>query len=155
MAPLTAAELTAYEPWLTSYVSGEHMLVGALLLPDGDQQVLGIVFNHGSRGLMAQNLNGAEALCHMGYATFLPVRRGHSGSSGSYWLDRVTASWGSPTMGEQLVAALQDESLDVLAALAFLAAHPRVDAGRLAVVSSLFGWVVSIFAATQAAVRLL
>jgi carboxymethylenebutenolidase len=84
-----------------------------------------------------------------GYAVFAAVRRGHNGNPGAYWRDRVSAPWGSPEMGTQLVHALADETRDVRAAIAWLQAHPHIDPHRVAVVGSSFGGVVTVLAAGE------
>jgi dienelactone hydrolase len=80
---------------------------------------------------------------------FAAVRRGQNGNPGAYWRDRVSAPWGSPEMGPPLVHALEDETLDVRAALAWRHAHPRIDPHRVAVVGSSFGGVVTMLAAGE------
>ena len=72
----------------------------------------------------------------MGYAAFLPVRRGHNDQPGTFWLDRVTAAWGSPEMGDQLVSALRAELRDVMAGVNWVAERPEVDIRRIVMLGS-------------------
>jgi carboxymethylenebutenolidase len=146
MMATTAEDLAPYERWRTSYRSDDRELAGFWLTPPGDEPVPAVVFNHGSNGLLAASLPGVQALVALGYAVFLPVRRGHSGQPGPFWLDRITNPWGSPEMGEQLVAALRDELRDVLAAVRWTVARPEVASGRLALVGSSFGGVLTVLA---------
>ncbi len=82
----------------------------------------------------------------MGYAAFLPVRRGHNDQPGTFWLDRVTAEWGSPEMGDQLVSALRAELRDVMAAVNWVAERPEVDIRRIVMLGSSFGGVLTVLA---------
>lgn len=144
--PATAENLVPYAAWRTSYTSDDRELAGFWLPPEGAGPFPGIVFNHGSDGLLPLSMPGVLALRDLGYATFLPVRRGHNEQPGPFWLDRVPAPWGSPEMGDQLMVALRDELRDVLAAVRWLAAHPLVDAGRLAMMGSSYGGVLTVLA---------
>jgi dienelactone hydrolase len=49
-------------------------------------------------------------------------------------------------MGDQLVAALRAELLDVLAAVAWVAGRPEVDADRVVMLGSSFGGVLTVLA---------
>ena len=77
----------------------------------------------------------------MGYATFLAVRRGHNDQPGTFWLDQVTAPWGSPEMGDQLVSALRAELCDVTAAVAWV-----TDRREVVMLGSSFGGVLTVLA---------
>ncbi len=152
--PATADNLVPYAQWRTSYRSDDCELAGFCLLPDGSGPFPGIVFNHGSDGLLPISMPGVLALRSMGYAVFCPIRRGHNEQPGTFWSDRVTAPWGSPEMGDQLVSALRDELRDVTAAVDWLASHPSVDSRRLAIAGSSFGGVLTVLAlAESSAVR--
>ncbi len=97
-----------FAEWRTEYVSDGRTLAGFFVSREGDGPFPGIVFHHGSNGVMPAAKAGAEALVGMGYAVFLAVRRGHSGNPGPFWDDLVTNPWGSEAMGTQLMAALAD-----------------------------------------------
>lgn len=144
--PATAQNLAPYDQWRTSYLSEGRMLAGFWLLPPGGGPFPAAVFNHGSDGLLPASMPGVLALPDMGYATFLPVRRGHNEQPGLFWLDRVTAPWGSPEMGDQLVLALRAELGDVLAAVDWVAERPEVDARRIVMLGSSFGGVLTVLA---------
>jgi len=143
---VTTHNLAPYEPWRTSYLSDGRELAGFWVVPEGRGPHPAAVFNHGSAGLMPTNMPGIQALRSMGYATFIPVRRGHNEQPGTFWLDRVTADWGSPEMGEQLVAALRDELRDVMAAVDWVGARGEVDGRRVVMVGSSFGAVLTVLA---------
>jgi dienelactone hydrolase len=142
-------ELTAFAEWSTSYRSGGLTLPAFFVTPPGEGPFPAVVFHHGSAGLFAAARVGAEALVDMGYAVMLAVRRGHNGAPGVFWETRVTAPWGSPEMGPQLIDALEDECDDALAALAWTKDHPDVDADRVAMVGSSYGGVMVMLAARR------
>ena len=75
---------------------------GFFVAPDGDGPFPGVVFHHGSAGLMAEAKIGLLELVGMGYAVFAPIRRGHNGNPGPFWETLVTEPWGSAAMGPQL-----------------------------------------------------
>ncbi len=135
-----------FEPFTVTYFSDGYQLRGYLLLPEGPGPFPAILFEHGSSGLLPSNRSGIEALRHMGYAIFVAMRRGHNGNPGPTWLSLVTAAWGSPQMGMQLVQALSDETGDVEAALGWLTAHVQIDRERIAIVGHSFGAVVTVLA---------
>ncbi len=144
--PETMRNLVPYERWRTSYLSDGRELAGFWLLPEGRGPFPAAVFNHGSGGLFPANMPGVQALQSMGYAVFLPIRRGHNGQPGTFWLDRVTAEWGSPEMGDQLVSALRAELRDVTAAVSWVVERPEVDTRRIVMLGSSFGGVLTVLA---------
>jgi carboxymethylenebutenolidase len=139
--------LEAMAPWHTTYTSDGRQLTAFLAVPPGPGPHPGIVFNHGSNGLMAAAEAGIAALVGAGYAVLAPIRRGHNGNPGPCWEDLVPSPWGSPEMGEELLVALGGECDDVLAALDHLRADPRIDPGRLAMLGSSYGGVMVMLAA--------
>jgi len=140
-------ELSFLEPFAVTYPGDGYALRGYLLLPQGQGPFPAIIFQHGSAGLLPSNRPGIEALYHMGYAVFVALRRGHSGNPGSHWLSLVTASWGSPEMGTQLMSALDGETDDVVAALDWLRSQPQIDPEYIAIVGHSFGGAVTVLAA--------
>jgi dienelactone hydrolase len=144
--PATAQNLVPYEQWRTAYPSDGRELAGFWLVPEGAGPFPVAVFNHGSDGLLPASMPGVLALRDMGYATFLGIRRGHNEQPGTFWLDRVTAPWGSPEMGDQLVSALRTELRDVLSGVAWVANRPEVDPHRIVMLGSSFGGVLTVLA---------
>jgi dienelactone hydrolase len=144
--PATAQNLAPYEKWRTSYLGDGRELAGFWLLPEGEGPFPAAVFNHGSDGLLPASMPGVLALRDMGYAAFLPIRRGHNEQPGTFWLEQVTAPWGSPEMGDQLVAALHAELRDVRAAVDWVARRPEVDTQRIVMAGSSFGGVLTVLA---------
>ena len=130
--PATVRNLAPYEQWRTSYLS-DGRGVGRLLAA---YQRVRVHFRRlystvDSDGLLPMSMPGVQALQSMGYAVFLPIRRGHNDQPGTFWLDRVTATWGGPEMGDQLVSALRAELRDVMAGVNWVAEHPDVDIRRV------------------------
>ena len=86
--------LKGFSEWRTEYVSDGRTLTGFFVAPDGDGPFPGVVFHHGSNGLMAEAKFGLLELVGMGYAVFAPIRRGHNGNPGPFWEDLVTETGG-------------------------------------------------------------
>jgi carboxymethylenebutenolidase len=147
--PASGQNLTPYARWRTSYLSDGRELAGFWLLPEGSGPFPAAVFNHGSDGLLPASMPGIQALLGMGYATFIPIRRGHNDQPGTYWLDHVTAPWGSPEMGDQLVSALQAELRDVLNAVDWVAGRPETDRQAIVMLGSSFGGVLTVLALAE------
>ena len=140
-------ELAVFADWATTYQSDGRALQGFFVAPGGPGPFPGIVFHHGSGGLLPAAKPGIETLVAMGYAVFVAIRRGHNRNPGPFWESLVTAPWGSPEMGPQLVAALAGECDDAVAALEWLRAHPQVDPDRVAMIGSSYGGVMVMLAA--------
>jgi dienelactone hydrolase len=144
-------------PGRLAFRSGEHELAGYLYTPPGPGPFPCLVTNHGST--IQQGTADicrpamAAVLLAWGYASFLPHRRGYGDSPGPAWRSEVTAEFGTPEYDRALAARLDRESDDVVAALVFLEARPEIDAGRLGVMGSSFGGVVSLLAAAKAGTR--
>jgi len=149
--PSFDADLSTFADCLTAYESQGRTLPGAFVTPAGDGPFPGIVFHHGSAGLMAAARTSIEMLVGSGFAVFAPIRRGHNGSDGPFWQTLVTHPWGSAEMGPQLVEALDSESDDAIAALEWMRAHPRVDSDRIVIAGSSFGGVMVMLLAGRGA----
>jgi len=140
-------------PRVVGFPSGSLPLTGYLYTPPGPGPFPCLVTNHGSsihQGTTDICRPGmAGLLMRWGYASFLPHRRGYGNSPGPAWRQEVTAEFGSPQYDIQLSERLDQESLDVLAALDVLADHPDIDARRIGVLGSSFGGTVSLLAAAR------
>ena len=143
--------LDALARWQTSYVSAGRELDAFFLAPEGPGPHPGIVFHHGSGGLLAGAEGGISALVDAGYAVLAPIRRGHNGNPGPFWESLVPSPWGCPAMGDELVVALDGECDDALAALDHMRGDPLVDADRVAMLGSSFGGVMVLLAAGRGA----
>jgi carboxymethylenebutenolidase len=144
-------ELACFDAWRTKYVSDGRTLDGFFVAPERDGPFPGVLFHHGSGGLLPGAKGGVLALVGMGYAVFLPIRRGHNGNPGPFWETLITDPWGSEAMGPQLVAALNGECDDALAALQWFKQHPKVIPQRVSMIGSSYGGVMVMLAAGRRA----
>ena len=128
-------------------------LAGFLFRPPGKGPFPLMVTNHGSS--IAQ---GTQDLCRpsvaallmsWGVASFLPHRRGYGNSPGTPWREDVSADYGSDEYDAQLAARLDAESDDVVAARAWVAKQPGIDADHIGVMGSSFGGTNTLFAAAK------
>jgi carboxymethylenebutenolidase len=140
-----------YAPFAVTYPSGELQLGGYLFTSDDPGSVPALLFHHGSGGLRPHDYQGIATLRGLGYTVFVPLRRGHHGNPGGYWLDHITHPWGAPAMGPQLVAALEAECEDVLSALRWLQGRPEVDSTRVSMCGHSYGGVMIMLAAARTA----
>jgi carboxymethylenebutenolidase len=135
------------------FQSGEYTLAGFLFLPPGEGPFAAMVFNHGSgvdkgsTDLCKPSV--AATLMSWGIAGFIPHRRGYGNSPGPGWRDEVTAEFGTKEYDTQLVARLDKESDDVVAALDYLQHRPEIDAGHIGVMGSSFGGINTLLAASK------
>ncbi len=140
-------------PWRVTYPSAGRDLTGYLFVPPGEGPFPALVINHGSQGLppasSAWIKEVASAMHRIGHAVCFPVRRGYDDNPGPPFASFLTAPEGSDAWGHQTVEALSQETDDVLAALVWLANQPQVDPGRLALMGSSFGGIVTVFAAAR------
>jgi len=135
------------------FQSGPHSLAGYLYLPPGTGPFPCMITNHGSTVEQGSTDICRPAVAAMlmgwGVASFLPHRRGYGNSPGPAWRDEVPAEQGTEEYDAQLVARLQGESDDVLAALDHVGDIPEIDAGRIGVMGSSFGGVMTLLAASR------
>jgi dienelactone hydrolase len=128
-------------------------LKGYLFTPPGDGPFPLMICNHGStieQGTWDVSRPGTAALlASWGIASFLPHRRGYGNSPGVPWREEVTAEYGTEDYDRQLVARLDAESTDVLAALTFVATLPEIDAAHIGVIGSSFGGTNTLLAASK------
>ena len=139
-------DLRALEPWAVTFPSAGRELAGYLFAPEGSGRLPALIVNHGSGGLAPRMRPVAEALNRMGYVAFLPIRRGYNGNPGPHWRSLVMAPEGSPERGRQLVDTLSAENDDVLAALAWLEGHERVEADQIGIMGISFGGIMTTLA---------
>lgn len=143
----------AIVPEEITFQSGDLTLTGFLFLPPGLGPFPCIVTNHGSsihQGTTDLCRPGSAAvLMSWGIASFLPHRRGYGNSPGAAWREDVSAEYGTDEYDTQLAQRLQDESEDVIAALAMLENRPEIDASHIGVMGSSFGGTVTLLAAAS------
>jgi dienelactone hydrolase len=129
------------------YQSGPLKIQAYLFKPAGAGPFPAVIYNHGSRALrerasVPMQFVG-EMLAQAGFAVLVPERRGYGKSDGIPYSEDVRGS------GPQMIARLQAESDDVLAAVAYLRTVPFVDGQRLGIMGWSFGGIVTIFATSR------
>ncbi|SFZ84556.1 Alpha/beta hydrolase family protein [Devosia enhydra] len=138
-------------PARCSFVSAGRQLVGYLYLPPGEGPHPAVVYSHGSsldRGSAEVASPGVAAnFLAWGIALFFPHRHGYGDSPGPSWREEVAEPVFSEAYNRGLLARLDRESDDVVAAAAYLRSLPEIDADRIAVAGSSFGGVNTLFAA--------
>jgi len=129
------------------YPSGSLRIQAYLYRPQGDGPFPVVIYNHGSRDGRERESVPFEYVGRMltsaGYVVLVPERRGYGKSDGAIWWHDVGND------SSQLVARLQAETDDVLAALGYLQTLGFADTKRMAVMGWSFGGIVTMFAASR------
>ena len=129
------------------YPSGNLRIQAYLYRPDGNGPFPVVIYNHGSR-------DGRESasvpfqyignmLTRAGYAVLVPERRGYGKSDGPTWRQDVGNDQ------SMLIARLQAETDDVLAAIDYLRTVPFADTSRIGIMGWSFGGIVTMLAASR------
>jgi dienelactone hydrolase len=129
------------------YPSGSLRIQAYLYRPPGDGPFPVVIYNHGSRDGRERASVPFEYIGRMltkaGYVLLVPERRGYGKSDGAIWWQEVGNNQ------SQLVARLQAETDDVLAAIPYLQSLQYADTKRMAVMGWSFGGIVTMFAASR------
>ena len=129
------------------YSSGSLRIQAYLYRPPGDGPFPVVIYNHGSRDGRERASVPFEYIGRMltkaGYVVLVPERRGYGKSDGAIWWQEVGNNQ------SQLVARLQAETDDVLAAIPYLQSLQYADTKRMAVMGWSFGGIVTMFAASR------
>jgi len=129
------------------YPSGSLRIQAYLYRPQGDGPFPVVIYNHGSREGRERESVPFEYIGRMltraGYVVLVPERRGYGKSDGVIWRQEAGNS------RSQVVARLQVETDDVLAALPYVQTLAFADAKRVAVMGWSFGGIVSMFAVSR------
>jgi hypothetical protein len=122
----------ASEPVEVAFPSGRLTLDGFVFRPRGTGPFPAIVFNHGSEAFPGNKAGQARFFVPHGFVLFVPHRRGQGRSqdAGTYINDFYEAG---AQRSSTFVDALVTQSDDVMAAVAYAASLPYVDAQRIAV----------------------
>lgn len=140
-------------PRQVAFRSGEYELAGFLFVPPGEGPFACMVYNHGSGVHQGSDdlckPSVAATLMSWGIAGFMPHRRGYGNSPGPGWRDEVTGEFGTEEYDTQLVARLDRESDDVVAALDLLESLPEIDRDHFGVMGSSFGGINTLLAASK------
>jgi dienelactone hydrolase len=129
------------------YSSGNLRIQAYLYKPDGDGPFPVVIYNHGSRdgreraSVPFQYVG--KILTNAGYAVLVPERRGYGKSDGSAWSEEVRNS------PNGLIARLQAETDDVLAAIDYLRDIRFIDTTRMGIMGWSFGGIVTMLALSR------
>ena len=143
LVPLLAPCATrAQQPYTeVSYQSGGLRIQGYFYQPDGSGPFPTLIYNHGSRAGFERRPNPWVRLAGLyvaaGYALLVPERRGYGRSDGPAWSEAVGRD-----VGGVLIARLQAEADDVLAAVEYLRGVPSADISRLGIAGWSLGGIV-------------
>jgi carboxymethylenebutenolidase len=143
----------AVVPEEVRFRSHGHDLVGYLYLPPGPGPFPCMITNHGS-GIVKGTSDVCRPACgallmSWGIASFLPHRRGYGNSSGPAWREEVTAEFGTSDYDRQLVARLDAEADDIVAAVSIVASRSGIMVDRIGVMGSSFGGTTTLLAAAK------
>jgi carboxymethylenebutenolidase len=129
------------------YSSGGLRIQAYLYKPEGDGPFPAVIYNHGSRtGRERQSApfeHVGALLTGAGYTVLVSERRGYGRSDGPTWPEDVGKSRG------RMIARLEEETDDVLAAVDYLRTQAFVDARRIGVMGWSFGGIVTMFAVSR------
>ena len=129
------------------YTSGSLRIQAYLYKPEGAGPFPVVIYNHGSRtgrerqSVPFEHIGGL--LTGAGYVVLVSERRGYGRSDGLTWPEDVGKSRG------RMIARLDEETDDVLAAVDYLRAQAFVDAKRIGVMGWSFGGIVTMFAVSR------
>ena len=150
LVPLLASCATrAQQPYTeVSYQSGGLRIQGYFYQPDGSGPFPTLIYNHGSRAGFERRPSPWVRLAGFyvaaGYALLVPERRGYGRSDGPAWSDAVGRD-----VGAVLIARVQAEADDVLAAVEYLRSVPSADITRLGIAGWSLGGIVTLFAISR------
>lgn len=142
MCALVAACSRGIPSKLVTFPSGKLALTGFLYRPTGTGPFPAIVYNHGSEPSPGRKVALAQFFAAHGYVLFVPHRRGQGRSAGQ-------ADYIGKAGDDSLADALVAQADDVMAAVAYVAGLPGVDASRIAVVGCSFGGIETLLAAER------
>jgi len=143
--PIVPRELT--------YRSGPYDLKAYLYVPPGRGPFPCMIYNHGS-GLTKNAEDAvqpgiAAALMSWGIACLYPHRHGYGNSPGPDWRSECPAETFSPEYNRQIIARLDRESADVVAAYNLARTLPEIVGTRIGVMGSSFGGVNTLLSASK------
>jgi carboxymethylenebutenolidase len=131
-----------------SYQSGGLRIQGYFYQPAGSGPFPTLIYNHGSRVSSERQpipwVRLADLYVSAGYAVLVPERRGYGQSDGPAWSEAVGRD-----LGSAMIARLQAEADDVLAAAEYLRNEPSADIGRLGIAGWSLGGIVTLFAISR------
>jgi carboxymethylenebutenolidase len=131
-----------------TFPSGPNTLRGSLAKPRAGGPFPTLIWNHGSEENPEFPRRMAKFWISHGWAFFVPYRRGHGGSGGTYF--QVERSRADPSDRDAWdVAELERQADDVAAAVAFLRTQPFIDPQRIVVAGGSFGGIETVLVAER------
>jgi carboxymethylenebutenolidase len=131
---------------LITFTSDDLALQGFVWKPAGPGPFPAILWVHGGEKLPGTVNSVAPYFVSRGYVFFVPHRRGQGWSPGPYIMDQLNAAISSEQRRQRLVALMEVQFQDRLAALAYLRSLPYVDQNRLVVMGASFGGIQTMLA---------
>jgi dienelactone hydrolase len=129
------------------YPSGGLRIQAYLYRPEGEGPFPAVIYNHGSRSGRERQSAPFEHIGRLlttaGYVALVSERRGYGRSDGATWPEDVGRKQG------RVVARLDEQTDDVLAAVDYLRTQAFVDPKRLGVMGWSFGGIVTMFAVSR------
>jgi dienelactone hydrolase len=146
-----AAQAPAQTPYTeVFYGSGGLNIQAYYYRPAGSGPFPLVIYNHGSRPNGERTslpfLYIGALFTRAGYAVLVPERRGYGKSDGQTHAEEFGRD-----VGPSLVARLNEETEDVLAAFDFAATLPGVDRQRSAIVGWSLGGIITMFTVARSA----
>lgn len=158
----TGIQPTAVLPLFISTLgtNGVVKLKGYLYLPggksisDSSDKLPAIIFNHGSNQTVNHACEMAEYFTSRGFAFFIPHRRGHGDSTGTWvsnFVDIMAANQSWAVKHAWTLVYLQDQTYEVSRAIDYLsllknsAGKPVVDSNKIAIMGHSYGGMVTLF----------
>ncbi len=147
-APERAWANVELEPIDVAFPSGANTLRGILAKPHGDGPFPTLIWNHGSEQNPEFPRRLAKFWLAQGWAFFMPIRRGHGASGGTYFgVERGRVSTWDRDAWE--VAELERQADDVGAGVAYLRTQPFIDPRRIVVAGGSFGGIETVLVAER------
>lgn len=144
---MPASTVFAVTPEEVTFASDAFELHGFIHRPDGEGPFPAILYNHGSERRPGSKPEIAAVFNASGYVVFVPHRRGHGRSPGPYIIDQLGTRL---SRGGRMVELLEEQTSDVIAALAYLRQLAYVDSARIAVAGCSFGGIETMLTAERA-----
>jgi len=138
----TAGQATPEE---VVFPNGKLELHGFLWKPAGDGPFPAVLWNHGSEKLPGSQPALAGFYTSHSYVFFVPHRRGQGRSPGNYIQNEIEQAPGD-RRAQLMVALLEAEVSEVVAALDYLKSRPFVDSARIAISGCSYGGIQTLLA---------
>ncbi len=137
------------ERWVTYGKTSYGDLRGFVAIPEGVGPFPTIIFNHGSKQQPEPKKALVRFFNDLGYAVFLPQRRGYGNSAGPSLDDALTLDPATQEGKLQLMDRIHQESDDVMTASSYIRGMAYVDLKRIVISGYSFGGSSTVFVARK------